>query len=183
MKLFKILMMVVVVGLAASSVALAADQIRDKVKDQTQTQLKDKDCVSCDRTPDQDRARDRLKTQDCLVLATNASVDPAKARDRVRDRDRDRSCDGTAAKARTRVRERTQSQTGERDLHSDPGANSDADPDASSDADPDANPDADRRRLRLDQTQPDAGGGPARSRLDPAVTRFRRRQRSGGGGH
>ena len=55
MKLVKILVLIVIVGLAASSVALAGDQLRDRAKDQTQLQQKDqlKDCdVSCDQTPD-----------------------------------------------------------------------------------------------------------------------------------
>ena len=70
MKLVKILVLIVVVGLAASSVALARDQLRDRDSDQIQLQQKDqlKDCdVSCDQTPDV-MHRDQLRTQDCLLV-------------------------------------------------------------------------------------------------------------------
>ena len=171
MKLFKILVIVVVVGLAASGIAMAGDQLRDTDTDQTRLQQKDqlKDCdVSCDQTPDVIRDRDQLTTQDGLVVSATAdeSGDPVKAR----DRDRDGSCDGSATQDRTRTRARTQSQTC--DGTCDQTQTQDADPDAGTQTQTQAG--TQTQTQAGTQTQTQAGTQTQTGQPDDAARRLRR---------
>ena len=101
-----VLGLVLVVAFASTFVlsASAADQTRDRAKDQVQ----DYDCVNdctCDGTPEQirdgtqDQVQDRICTQDCTAELTC---------DRNQDRVQDRDCTTDCVKDQTQLRTRQQ---------------------------------------------------------------------------
>ena len=93
-----ILGLIVVAALASTFVlsASAADQTRDRVKNQVQDCDCTNDCA-CDGTPDQTRDRIQDQTQDCDGTP-----------DRTQDRARDRDCTATFVKDQTQLQLRQQ---------------------------------------------------------------------------
>ncbi len=107
MKFVKVLVLVGVVLLIASSVALASDQLMQQTQDRDRTPVAARTCTpapdaTCEGVPDQVRDRDRDGTAD----------DGATTGDQVRDRDRD--CDGSQDGVASGDGQQAQAQTRER---------------------------------------------------------------------